>query len=61
MLVEPACGASLAVIYSSVLQKLQADGRLPASLDNVIIIVCGGSGVNLQVFDSYKSVLSGAA
>jgi L-serine/L-threonine ammonia-lyase len=54
MLVEPACGAALAPLYSErlrvkLLEKLRHDE------DGVIIVeVCGGSGVNLELLEGWK-------
>jgi len=45
-LVEPACGAALAVVYEKrkVLQPFK----------NVVVILCGGSGVNLALLEKWK-------
>ncbi|KAK5076936.1 catabolic L-serine/threonine dehydratase [Lithohypha guttulata] len=51
ILVEPACGASIALAY---------DGRLEKYLKafspetKVVIIVCGGSRIDLKTMDQYK-------
>ncbi|NXY53542.1 SDSL protein, partial [Callaeas wilsoni] len=45
MLVQPACGAALAVLYSGRLQRLQSEGRLRAPLASVVVVVCGGSNI----------------
>jgi L-serine/L-threonine ammonia-lyase len=51
ILVEPACGASLALAY---------DGRLKKCLKNfgpeskVVIVVCGGSKISLDVLNKYR-------
>ncbi|KAF6031604.1 SDSL [Bugula neritina] len=58
MLVEPACGASLAVIYSGDIQKLQGTGKLPKDLDNIVVVVCGGNSVSMQTMESYKMLIS---
>lgn len=58
MLVEPACGASLAVIYSGDIQKLQETGKLPTDLDNIVVVVCGGNSVSMQTMESYKMLIS---
>lgn len=48
VLVEPACGAGLAVAYSERLRPmLQA-------LPSVVIEVCGGSGVNLALLEEWR-------
>ncbi|XP_058547184.1 serine dehydratase-like [Neofelis nebulosa] len=57
MLVEPACGAALAVIYSGLLGRLQAEGRLSSSLASVVVIVCGGNNINSQELQALKAQL----
>eukprot|EP01117_Protostelium_nocturnum_P003644 TRINITY_DN14929_c0_g1_i2.p1 TRINITY_DN14929_c0_g1~~TRINITY_DN14929_c0_g1_i2.p1 ORF type:complete len:338 (-),score=89.45 TRINITY_DN14929_c0_g1_i2:64-1077(-) len=60
VLIEPACGASLAVLYES--SKAQ-DGVLENILrqsepqDVVVVIVCGGSGVSLKLLEEWRSKL----
>ncbi len=46
-LVEPACGAALAVVYEQreVLKQFK----------NVVVILCGGSGVNLALLEKWKT------
>ncbi len=41
ILVEPACGAALSVIYNR--------ASLLAGLNRVMVIVCGGAGVSLSL------------
>ena len=53
LLVEPACGAALAVAYSerlrsNVLAKVKGEGP-------IVIQVCGGSGVNLELLSQWKA------
>ncbi|XP_029972807.1 serine dehydratase-like [Salarias fasciatus] len=48
VLVEMACGAALAAVYSGVITRLQSEGRLPAALGPLMVIVCGGSSVNME-------------
>ncbi|XP_075070021.1 L-serine dehydratase/L-threonine deaminase-like [Mixophyes fleayi] len=51
MLVEPACGAALAVVYSNVVGKLQKAGKLKRDLSSLVIMVCGGNNITLtQLF-----------
>jgi L-serine/L-threonine ammonia-lyase len=50
MLVEPACGAALAVVYSERLRNSALDGVEGA----VVVEVCGGSGVNLDLMQMWK-------
>lgn len=50
-LVEPACGASLSLIYNGALREhVQGFG----TGSKVVIIVCGGSGVSLEKIEQYK-------
>ena len=46
LLVEPACGASLAAVYG------RADPLV--GLDSVLVVVCGGAGVNLRLLAEWK-------
>ncbi|XP_053443376.1 serine dehydratase-like [Nycticebus coucang] len=57
MLVEPACGAALAAIYSGLLGRLQAEGRLGPALTSVVVIVCGGTGIDSQELRTLKTQL----
>ncbi|XP_075390765.1 serine dehydratase-like [Tenrec ecaudatus] len=57
MLVEPACGAALAAIYSGLLGRLQAEGRLSPSLASVVVIVCGGNSIDSQELQALKTGL----
>ncbi len=42
-LVEPACGAALAAVY---------DGHVPAA--RILVVVCGGAAVTLQLLDRWR-------
>ena len=57
VLVELACGASLAAVYSGLIQKLQDEGRLPRPLGPLVVIVCGGSSVNMSQMQHLKKIL----
>lgn len=57
MLVEPACGAALAAIYSGLLGRLQAEGRLQQSLASVVVIVCGGNSIDSQELQALRAQL----
>ncbi|KAL7986765.1 hypothetical protein Chor_013048 [Crotalus horridus] len=57
ILVEPACGASLALLYSGYLQQLQKEGRLSQALESIVLIVCGGSGISLRGLQAMKKHL----
>lgn len=52
-LVEPACGASLAAVYSGILNDLQAQGQL-GEIKSALIVVCGGSSVTLDALSKWK-------
>ena len=54
---EPACGAALAAVYSRVVQKLQAEGKLRAPLSSLVVIVCGGSNISLGQLRALKEQL----
>lgn len=50
ILVEPSCGVALAVCYTGKLREYLPDLR-PES--NVVVIVCGGSGLSLDILNRY--------
>lgn len=54
ILVEPACGAALAAVYSGVVSRLQGESRLPAPLASLVVIVCGGSNISLAQLQALK-------
>lgn len=56
VLVELACAASLAAVYNGVIQRLQDEGRLRKPLGPLVVIVCGGSSVNLAQLQHLRSV-----
>jgi len=58
ILVAPACGAALAAIYGNMLSPLQDEGKLPALLHDVVVIVCGGSGVTVDTLLQWKTALA---
>jgi L-serine/L-threonine ammonia-lyase len=53
MLVEPACGAALAVLYSD---RLRNQFFLPSIKNEgpIVIEICGGSGVNIDLLQEWK-------
>ncbi|KAL4701279.1 hypothetical protein H8959_015283 [Pygathrix nigripes] len=57
ILVEPACGAALAAVYSHVIQKLQREGNLQAPLPSLVVIICGGSNISLAQLRALKEQL----
>ena len=55
VLVTLACGAALAAIYSpAVLESVRSSEKLTRPLQNVVVIVCGGNGVDLNMMDYWK-------
>uniref|UniRef100_H2YKU9 L-serine ammonia-lyase n=1 Tax=Ciona savignyi TaxID=51511 RepID=H2YKU9_CIOSA len=54
ILVEPACAASIAVLYNGKLKQLVASNPLLANVKKVVLIVCGGSGVTIDMLNGWK-------
>ena len=54
VLIPPSCGAALTAVYCDVIAKLQKSGQLPGNLENVVVIVCGGSEVTLETIKKWK-------
>ncbi len=50
-LVEPACGASLSIAYQR--------HRILEKANQIVIIVCGGIGINLEIMQTWRSSLEG--
>ncbi|XP_049434916.1 L-serine dehydratase/L-threonine deaminase-like [Epinephelus fuscoguttatus] len=48
VLVEPACGAALAAVYSGIIKRLQEEGKLVQRLGPVVIVVCGGNNISME-------------
>ncbi|MEK7741044.1 MAG: pyridoxal-phosphate dependent enzyme, partial [Pseudomonadota bacterium] len=46
ILVEPACGATLSVLYDQAIQFKPAD--------QVLVIVCGGAGITLETLQAFN-------
>ena len=46
LLVEPACGAALAIVYDQ--------HKILERFETVVVIVCGGSGVSLELLNEWK-------
>lgn len=49
LLVEPACGAALSILYDSL--------PVLSSFQTIIIIICGGSTVSLDLLQSWKAIV----
>lgn len=54
ILVPPACGATLAAVYGDTIKQLQQQGKLPHEMKDIVVIVCGGSGVNLDTIQQWR-------
>ena len=60
MMVELSCGAALAAAYGDKLEQLQRDGsssQLSWTSGNLVLVVCGGSGVNVDMLLQWKNNL----
>ena len=57
MLVEPSCGATLAAGYSGIIKNLIQENKIDKNRP-VVFIVCGGSGVTLDLLDTWKSMFT---
>ncbi|XP_048677839.2 serine dehydratase-like isoform X2 [Caretta caretta] len=57
LLVQPACGAPLALLYSGRVQQLQREGLLSPDLDSIVVIVCGGSSIQMAGLQALKTQL----
>lgn len=51
MFVEPACGATLAALYSKDIDLAPKGG-------NIIGIVCGGAGINMSLLNQWETKFS---
>ncbi|KAL0979404.1 hypothetical protein UPYG_G00184610 [Umbra pygmaea] len=58
ILVEPACGAALAAVYSYVIPRLQKEGKLALNLGPVVIVVCGGNNISIEQLHQLKKQLA---
>ncbi len=59
LLVEPACGAALAPLYSERLRSALFDELRRDENSAVVVEVCGGSGVNLELLEGWKTQFLG--
>ncbi|XP_040982194.1 serine dehydratase-like isoform X3 [Aquila chrysaetos chrysaetos] len=57
MLVQPACGAALALLYAGRLRRLQREGRLRTPLASVVVVVCGGGSIQAAQLRALKDQL----
>lgn len=57
MLVEPACGATIATAYNGDLRRYFGKGLSDEewARKNIVLIVCGGSNINLRMLQDYKT------
>ena len=56
VLIEPACGAALAALYCGKIKKLQDEGKL-GEMKRIVVIVCGGASVNMDLMYKWKKDL----
>ncbi|KAL1881826.1 catabolic L-serine/threonine dehydratase [Diaporthe australafricana] len=56
ILVESACGATIATVYNGNLRKYVGEGLTDKQWaeKNVVVVVCGGSNVNLEMLEKYR-------
>ncbi|KAK2602518.1 hypothetical protein N8I77_009042 [Diaporthe amygdali] len=56
ILVESACGATIAILYNGDLRKYLGEGLTDEEWaeKNVVVVVCGGSNINLEMLEKYK-------
>lgn len=54
ILVEPACAAAISAIYSGTVKRLQSEGKLPAHLKTIVLIICGGVSINLEMLNGWR-------
>ena len=61
VLVPPACGAALAAVYGDTVARLVeeegeggAGGKVGSDLRDVVLVVCGGSGVTQDTIQHWK-------
>ncbi|KAK0636352.1 tryptophan synthase beta subunit-like PLP-dependent enzyme, partial [Bombardia bombarda] len=54
-MVEPACGATVAVVYNGALRRCLGEGMSDEEWrgKNMVLVVCGGSNVSFQILDGY--------
>jgi L-serine/L-threonine ammonia-lyase len=53
-LVEVACGATVATAWNGMLKKHLKKDHIEWSDHNIVLIVCGGNGVTLDILEKYK-------
>ncbi|KAJ9143836.1 Tryptophan synthase beta subunit-like PLP-dependent enzyme [Pleurostoma richardsiae] len=56
MLIEAACGATIATAYNGALRRELGEGLSNEewAKKNVVLVVCGGSNINLKMLEEYK-------
>lgn len=58
MLIEPACGAALAVLYSDRLRDQYFSPTSSSHSDGPVVIeICGGSGINIDLLKEWERML----
>ncbi|KAH0428340.1 hypothetical protein CcaCcLH18_09112 [Colletotrichum camelliae] len=56
LVVEVACGATIATVYNGMLRKQLGEGMSDEewAKQNVVLIVCGGSNITLEMLNGYR-------
>uniref|UniRef100_H2XNN8 L-serine ammonia-lyase n=2 Tax=Ciona intestinalis TaxID=7719 RepID=H2XNN8_CIOIN len=58
ILVEPACAASIAVLYNGKLKELASSNPKLGNVKKVVLVVCGGSGVTIEMLKNWKQMFN---
>lgn len=63
LLIEVSCGASIATAYRGDLRRILGQGLTDAewARKNVVLEVCGGSGVSLSILEDYRKTYASVA
>lgn len=56
MLVEPACSCCFVPLYNGDINKIIAENKL-INIKNIVVIVCGGSTINCELLNKWKTDL----
>ncbi|KAL0943651.1 pyridoxal-phosphate dependent enzyme [Colletotrichum truncatum] len=63
LMVEVACGATIATVYNGSLREQLGDGLSDEewAKKNIVLIVCGGSNVTMEMLNEYRAKFGNAA
>ena len=56
--IPPACGAAVSAVYTDTISKLQEEGKLPRQLNNIVVIVCGGGGADVEIINKWRKQIN---